>query len=91
MAVYILPHLLHTPLMSIVVNALSYIYPDQEILFQHIHLSVATGDKAALVGHNGSGKSTLLQLIAGKRTPSEGEISLSENLYYVPQHLGQYD
>ncbi|MBN8823775.1 MULTISPECIES: ABC-F family ATP-binding cassette domain-containing protein [unclassified Spirosoma] len=77
--------------MSIVVNALSYIYPDQEIRFQHIHLSVATGDKAALVGHNGSGKSTLLQLIAGKRIPSEGEVSLSENLYYVPQHLGQYD
>ncbi|WP_461095194.1 ABC-F family ATP-binding cassette domain-containing protein [Spirosoma gilvum] len=77
--------------MSIVVNALSYIYPDHEILFQHLHLSVDTGEKAALVGHNGSGKSTLLQLIAGKRMPSEGEISLSEKLYYVPQHLGQYD
>ncbi|WP_338876269.1 ABC-F family ATP-binding cassette domain-containing protein [Spirosoma sp. SC4-14] len=77
--------------MSIVVNALSYIYPDHEILFQHLHLSVVTGEKAALVGHNGSGKSTLLQLIAGKRMPSEGEIGLSENLYYVPQHLGQYD
>ncbi|WP_020596946.1 ribosomal protection-like ABC-F family protein [Spirosoma panaciterrae] len=77
--------------MSIVVNALSYIYPDRETLFQHIHLSVATGEKAALVGQNGSGKSTLLQLIAGKRIASEGEINLSENLYYVPQHLGQYD
>lgn len=77
--------------MSIVVNALSYSHPDHELLFQHLHLSVATGEKAALVGHNGSGKSTLLQLIAGKRMPSEGEISLSENPYYVPQHLGQYD
>lgn len=77
--------------MSIIVNALSYIHPDREILFQHLNVSIATGEKAALVGNNGTGKSTLLQLIAGKLDAAEGEIILPEKPYYVPQHLGQYD
>ena len=77
--------------MSIVVNALSYIHPDREMLFQTINLALSTGEKAALVGNNGAGKSTLLQVIAGRLLPSKGEIILSEKPYYVPQHLGQYD
>jgi len=77
--------------MSIVVNALSYKHPDGKVLFQNLHLAVAQGGKASLVGHNGVGKSTLLQLIAGRVLPSAGEVALDEKPYYVPQHLGQYD
>ncbi|MVM33771.1 ATP-binding cassette domain-containing protein [Spirosoma sp. HMF4905] len=77
--------------MSIVVNSLSYVHPDRESLFQNISLSIAAGEKAALVGSNGAGKSTLLQVIAGNLQPAEGELILSEKPYYVPQHLGQYD
>ncbi|WP_188810141.1 ABC-F family ATP-binding cassette domain-containing protein [Hymenobacter cavernae] len=77
--------------MSIVVNALSYRHPDGEVLFQNLHLVVARGGKASLVGHNGAGKSTLLQIIAGRIPPSVGEVALEEKPYYVPQHLGQYD
>ncbi|NDW12408.1 ABC transporter ATP-binding protein [Bacteroides sp. 214] len=78
--------------MSIVISNLSYIHPDQEILFEHINFSVQNGEKKALIGNNGSGKSTLLQVIAGKLRPSEGSVHVSsEGLYYVPQHFGQYD
>ncbi|GAB3315115.1 ABC-F family ATP-binding cassette domain-containing protein [Larkinella ripae] len=77
--------------MSIVVNSLSYRHPDRETLFQNLTFSIATGEKAALVGHNGTGKSTLLQIIAGRLAPTTGEIILPEKPYYVPQHLGQYD
>lgn len=77
--------------MSIVVNALAYRHPDGEVLFQNLHLSVARGSKASLVGHNGAGKSTLLQIMAGRIPPSVGEVALGEKPYYVPQHLGQYD
>lgn len=77
--------------MSILVHSLSYIHSDREPLFQDLSVSIATGEKAALVGKNGTGKSTLLQLIAGRRSASKGEIMLSEKPYYVPQHLGQYN
>ncbi|GAB3547107.1 ABC-F family ATP-binding cassette domain-containing protein [Spirosoma fluminis] len=77
--------------MSIVAKSLAYIHPDREVLFHHIGLTIPTATKAALVGNNGSGKSTVLQLVAGRLQPAEGEISLSGTVYYVPQHLGQYD
>ncbi|KAA9338332.1 ABC-F family ATP-binding cassette domain-containing protein [Hymenobacter busanensis] len=77
--------------MSIVLNALSYTHPDGEVLFRDLHLALAAGSKASLVGHNGVGKSTLLQLIAGHLQPTAGSATLAEPPYYVPQHLGQYD
>ncbi|GAB3261387.1 ABC-F family ATP-binding cassette domain-containing protein [Larkinella harenae] len=77
--------------MSIVIKSLSYQHPDREMLFQHLHVSIAPGEKAALVGPNGAGKSTLLQLLAGRLHPSEGALIFSEKPYYVPQHTGQYD
>jgi hypothetical protein len=44
-----------------------------------------------LVGNNGCGKSTLLQIIAGQLSPSSGVIVRLDDLYYIPQHFGQYD
>jgi len=77
--------------MSLVVRSISYTHPDNENLFQEINLSIPAGEKSALVGINGVGKSTLLKLIAGKILPSSGEIISSENPWYVPQHLGEFD
>lgn len=77
--------------MSMIISSLSYTHPDRETLFENMNLAVAKGDKAALVGANGAGKSTLLQVIAGQLQPSSGNVSLSGDLWYVPQHLGQYD
>jgi len=77
--------------MSIVIRSLCYTHPDREILFENINLSISTGTKAALAGNNGAGKSTLLQLIAGDLKAAAGDLILSEQAYYVPQHLGQYD
>ncbi|WP_400193783.1 ATP-binding cassette domain-containing protein [Hymenobacter sp. B81] len=77
--------------MSILINALAYRHADREILFRNLHLVLATGAQASIVGANGVGKSTLLQLIAGRRAPAEGTVQVTEPPYYVPQHLGQYD
>lgn len=77
--------------MSIIVNNISYIHPDREILFQNISFSVPAGRKINLIGDNGSGKSTMLELIAGCLQPSDGEIVSNGQVYYVPQHFGQYD
>jgi ATPase subunit of ABC transporter with duplicated ATPase domains len=77
--------------MSITITSLTYLHPDGETLFENISLSLAKGEKAALVGNNGTGKSTLLQVAAGLRRQSSGEVATSEKPYYVPQHVGQYD
>lgn len=77
--------------MSIVVNDLSYMHPDREVLFQNVSFSLATGQKASLIGDNGSGKSTLLKILSGEFTPSSGEVAISDTPYLVPQHFGQYD
>jgi ATPase subunit of ABC transporter with duplicated ATPase domains len=77
--------------MSISINSLSYIHPDQEVQFEGLDLSVAKGDKAALVGNNGAGKSTLLQILAFELPASSGEVVLTDKPWFVPQHLGQFD
>lgn len=77
--------------MCIVIQHLTYIHPDKEVLFQDISFSVNEGQKVALIGNNGSGKSTLMQVIGGRLAVSSGEIICSSETYYVPQHFGQYE
>ncbi|PFA66706.1 elongation factor 3 [Bacillus sp. AFS015802] len=43
-------------------------------IFEKVNGSVQEGDVIGIIGNNGAGKSTLLQLIAGERTPTEGQI-----------------
>ena len=47
----------------------------EKLVLDKDELTLAYGERVALVGANGSGKSTLLKLIAGVITPSEGEIT----------------
>ena len=77
--------------MSISIQQISYIHPDKEVLFSDLNFAISKGQKLGLVGNNGCGKSTLLQIIAGQLTPSSGVIVRPDDLYYIPQHFGQYD
>lgn len=43
---------------------------------RELSLSVAAGDRVALIGHNGSGKTTLLRIVAGLLEPSTGSVSV---------------
>ena len=49
-------------------------------LFSELTLSVAAGDRIALVGPNGSGKTTLMDILAGETAPETGSISLQRNV-----------
>lgn len=43
-------------------------------VFSNLNLSIHHGERAAIVGPNGRGKTTLLRILAGRETPTEGEV-----------------
>lgn len=49
---------------------------DKTLALADISLSVAPGEKVALLGASGAGKSTLLNICAGLATPSSGSLQL---------------
>ena len=48
-------------------------------LFSDLTISVAAGDRVALIGANGSGKTTLMDILAGDTSPETGSISRQRN------------
>lgn len=77
--------------MSLLVQGLSYIHPNKDLLFQDITFSISTGKKCAIIGNKGVGKSTLLKILAGKIPLATGNIVFDGTLYMIPQHFGQFD
>ncbi|MDD2598974.1 MAG: ABC-F family ATP-binding cassette domain-containing protein [Kiritimatiellae bacterium] len=53
----------------------------------NVDLSIAKGDKVAIVGYNGMGKTTLLRIMAGTRQPTRGVSTLGHKV--VPGYLSQ--
>ena len=83
---------------GIQVQGLSFGYGDELVLDQ-LNLSIAPGEKVAIVGASGGGKSTLVQLLLGLYTPLSGTIrfggstqqeigldTVRENVAVVLQH-----
>ncbi|MGE1175741.1 ABC transporter ATP-binding protein [Pseudomonas sp. BW7P1] len=83
---------------GIEVQGLSFGYGDELVLDQ-MNLSIAPGEKVAIVGASGGGKSTLVQLLLGLYTPLAGTIrfggstqqeigleTVRENVAVVLQH-----
>ncbi|MFY8114315.1 MAG: ATP-binding cassette domain-containing protein [Rhabdaerophilum sp.] len=67
-------------------HRLSVIYPGElRPCLRDISLSIAPGERVALVGKAGSGKSTLLRVLARLVEPQDGRILIDE------QDIGQYD
>ena len=52
---------------------------NREWIFRGITTQISLNDSIVISGSNGSGKSTFLKMISGFETPTEGEISYSEN------------
>jgi len=70
---------------------IAYLLPSKEQLFHHITFTVNTFEKVALIGNNGVGKSTLLRIIASELSATEGIIQHDQELYYIPQIVGQFN
>ena len=61
----------------------SKIFPPQKQVLKNIYLSFFYGAKIGVLGLNGSGKSTLLKIIAGKETPTEGDVVYSPIFHWA--------
>ena len=59
---------------GIEVREVSFSWPDGSAVLAGVSVVFEPGDRIGIVGPNGAGKSTLLNLVAGRLTPSAGEI-----------------
>ncbi|WP_414644492.1 ATP-binding cassette domain-containing protein [Brachybacterium sp.] len=57
------------------------------VLLEHVDLSLAPGDRLAVVGDNGRGKTTLLKALAGTLDPDAGSVERHGGLGVVHQEL----
>lgn len=75
----------------VILQNITYIHPNKELLFDDISLTVKKYEKIALIGNNGIGKSTLLKIIAGELHSHVGTIKNDVIPYYIPQNFGQHN
>jgi ATPase subunit of ABC transporter with duplicated ATPase domains len=75
----------------LILQGITYLHPNKDLLFTDINLSINKQDKIALIGNNGAGKSTLLKILAGNLHPSHGFVKTDSKPYYVPQIFGQFN
>lgn len=59
---------------NLAVHGLSKRYPDRPIALDNVSLSIAAGERVALLGKPGAGKTTLLRCLAGLCQPDAGQI-----------------
>jgi len=75
----------------LILQGVTYIHPNRDLLFADINLIINKQDKIALIGSNGAGKSTLLKILAGNLPPASGHVKAGSRPYYIPQLFGQYN
>lgn len=71
---------------AVVIRGLSKSFGNKK-LFSDVELTVAGGERIALIGDNGSGKTTLIKLITGDETPDSGLVRQGPSVKtaYLPQ------
>ena len=90
--------------LAVSIENLGFSYPGLEhVLFSHLNLKIAAGERFGLFGPNGAGKTTLMKLMTGLLSFQEGSIRISgmeikkqnrsvKKLYgFIPQDLSFYE
>ncbi len=71
-------HLCVPQAQAVIMQDVSLFY-ENTLALDHISLTIASGQRVALVGPNGAGKSSLLHLLAGIVQPSSGRIQIHDH------------
>lgn len=66
------PGVLPTPVLMI--QDVSFAYPNSEPLYHHLDLGIDLDSRIALVGPNGAGKTTFVKLMTGELQPTKGAV-----------------
>ena len=79
------PDKLPRPLLALENQSVGY---GERVLLQRVSLTLAPGDRVALLGRNGAGKSTLVKLLAGELSAASGTRTEARDLAlgYFAQH-----
>lgn len=64
--------------------------PRGRAILRGVDLSLAPGERAALMGRNGAGKSTLLRHLAGLQQPTRGSVEAAGRVALLLQNPGDY-
>jgi energy-coupling factor transporter ATP-binding protein EcfA2/energy-coupling factor transporter transmembrane protein EcfT len=67
---------------------LVYTYPDGPTAIKGIDVSFRQGEFVAILGSNGSGKTTLALTLAGAFSPTEGQITIDDEVFDWDRHRG---
>src|SRR5262249_1682399 len=70
----------------IAITDISFAYPDGNKALDRLSLSIAAGERVAVMGPNGAGKSTLFQMLNGLLRPNAGQVVV-DGLPVVREHL----
>lgn len=68
------------------VSKVSFSYGYEPVL-QNVTFAISKGKKVGIVGPNGAGKSTLLKLLTKQEFPTDGKVTITGVLAYVPQEV----
>jgi ATPase subunit of ABC transporter with duplicated ATPase domains len=63
----------------LILQGVTYVHPNKDVLFTDINLVINKQDKVALIGNNGAGKSTLLKILAGNLEVANGLVDRPAN------------
>ena len=79
------PHKLPRPLLALEDQSAGY---GERVVLEHLKLTLAPGDRIALLGRNGAGKSTYMKLLAGELVARAGTRTEARDLRigYFAQH-----
>ncbi len=55
-----------------------------------VSFAASDGERIAIIGPNGAGKTTLLQILAGALEPTDGSVTATSGIGWVPQQAAVY-
>jgi ATP-binding cassette subfamily F protein uup len=55
----------------------------ERILFEKIDLTIAKGERIALIAKNGSGKTSLIKILVGEDEPDTGSVTIDKNIKWA--------